>query len=404
MTIEITMPRLSDTMEEGTLIKWRVKVGDRVANGDVLADIETDKATMELQSFDDGTVARLALEENAVAPVGTLIMEIEEANGDGAASVDASEAAGEATVPGANGDAADAPRGRVSPVARRIAEEHGVDLAGITGSGPNGRIIKRDVLAVVEGTPSAPRSSPSPAGSVAAVGSSTTVEITAMRRVIARRLVESKTTIPHFTVTMTVDAGPLVALRTSINDCLAEQETRLSVNDFVLRSCALSLRRHPTVNASWSEASILVHDQINIGVAVALPMPPEGAGGLVVPVIREADTKGLRQLNEETTSLAHRARSQGLSSEEMSGGTFTVSNLGMYGVDHFEAIINPPEAAILAVGAVEPRPVVRDGTLVAGHTMTCTLSADHRVVDGAIAAAFLASVRKLLETPEAMLV
>lgn len=225
-----------------------------------------------------------------------------------------------------------------------------------------------------------------------------------MRRTIARRLVESKTTIPHFTVTMTVDAGPLMGLRAAINERLADEQVRLSVNDFVLRACAVALRRHPTINASWSEASIRIHDQVNIGVAVALPPPPEGAGGLVVPVIRAADTKGLRQLNAETVALASKARSLGLSAEEMSGGTFTVSNLGMYGVDHFEAIINPPEAAILAVGAAEARPVVRDGGIVAGRTMTCTLSADHRIVDGAIAAAFLATVRELLDVPEAMLV
>lgn len=402
MTIEITMPRLSDTMEEGTLIKWRVKVGDRVANGDILADIETDKATMELQSFDDGTVARLALEENQVAPVGKLIMELDEA---GAAEGDDASAVPALSDPSPQADPAEsaAPEGlrlRVSPVARRLAEEHGIDLAGITGSGPGGRIIKRDVLAVAD-----PETAPGPSPAVSAPsGAGQSVEITAMRRTIARRLVESKTTIPHFTVTVTVDASELVTVRATINQRLADKHVRVSLNDFVMRACAVALRDHPGVNASWTDEAIRLHETVDLGLAVALPGPPEGSGGLVVPVIRQADTLTVRQIGVETRRLAEKARVQGLSAEDMSGGTFTVSNLGMFGVDHFEAIINPPEAAILAVGAAASVPVVRDGAVVPGHAMSCTLSADHRVVDGAVAAAFLATLREFLEAPELILV
>ncbi len=419
MSIEITMPRLSDTMEEGTLIKWYVKVGDKVSSGDVLADIETDKATMELQSYDDGTVTELTLAESQSAPVGRRILVLGE-SGDGAAPVAA--AAGPApgpqsrstaavaspppTVP-ARIDRASPPAGRVriSPVARKLVEENGLDPATITGSGPDGRIVKRDVLAVLGTAKRAAPATVTPIAAPAVRPQTATVAISSMRRTIARRLVESKTSIPHFTVTVSIDMDALLGLRETTNGQLESQGVKLSVNDFIVRGAALALMDHPVVNASWTDAGIEIYGSAHVGVAVALPTTPEGGGGgLVVPVIRDAQQKGLRQINQETLVLAARARQGELKADEMSGGTFTVSNLGMFGVDHFEAIINPPQAAILAVGAAKGKPVVRDGRIIVGHEMTCTLSADHRVIDGAIAAAFLGTVKGLLENPAVMMV
>ncbi len=451
MPIEITMPRLSDTMEEGTLIKWRVKAGDNVKSGDVLADVETDKATMELQSYDDGTVAKLAVEEGQTAPVGKLILLLAEVGesvddalkgvGGGqsaaAASSSASKAqAGTSAVAGGSGPG-DSPnatstatatsggaggsgatggsgRVRVSPVARKMAEEHGLDPATITGSGPDGRVIKRDILAAAQGTaaPGSP-AAPAPAKPLKPVvvqapptslpvGESKTISLSNMRKTIARRLVESKTTIPHFTVTVAVDMDPLMEMRTSLNAYLESQGTKLSVNDFIVRGSAMALQRHPMVNSSWTDAGIQQHGAISVGVAIALPA--DKGGGLVVATIRDTLNKSLRQISTETRTLAKKARTQGLSLEEMSDGTFTISNLGMFGVEHFEAIINPPQAAILAVGAANEKPVARDGKVTLGHEMTATLSADHRIIDGAMAAEFLVTLKQLLENPAVMMV
>ena len=453
MAIKITMPRLSDTMEEGTLIKWNVKVGDKVESGDVLADVETDKATMELQSFDDGVVARLAAEEGQSLPVGGLIAvlaeegesvdeasrgdegggsaETEPPQGEGALQGESSSVTSAATSTLATTTAAtaespptvSAARIRISPVARKIADEHGVDFGAIIGTGPGGRIIKRDVLAAIQSPPSAaatyadepnqgaqaaqaPAAAPvSPAAAPItppAALESKTVTLTNMRKTVARRLVESKTTVPHFTVTVTVNMDPLLQLRTSVNAALESEGVKLSVNDFIVRAAAVAIARHPQVNASWVGDSIQQHGQINVGVAVALP--DEKGGGLVVPTIRDAANLPLRQISAQTRALAKKAREQGLTLEEMSDGTFTVSNLGMLGVDHFEAIINPPQAAILAVGAAVEKPVVRGGEIIIGREMTCTLSADHRVIDGAVAATYLQTLRTLLESPAAALV
>ncbi len=447
MAIEITMPRLSDTMEEGTLIKWNVKVGDKVESGDTLADVETDKATMELQSFDDGVVAKLAAEEGQSLPVGGLIAVLAEEGEsvDEAASDDGS--GGSAQMQPPRGD--DAPSGessspatttpavttvataespptvsaarvRISPVARKIADEHGVDFSAIIGTGPGGRIIKRDVLAAIQSPSSAAADVPDQAAQAAEAPTAApvspgsapitpppaletkTVALTNMRKTVARRLVESKTTIPHFTVTVTVNMDPLLQLRASVNAALESEGVKLSVNDFIVRAAAVAIARHPQVNASWVGDSIQQHGQINVGVAVALP--DEKGGGLVVPTIRDAANLPLRQISAKTRALAKKARGQGLTLEEMSDGTFTVSNLGMLGVDHFEAIINPPQAAILAVGAAVEKPVVRDGEITIGHEMTCTLSADHRVIDGAVAATYLQTLKTLLESPAAALV
>ena len=447
MPIEITMPRLSDTMEEGTLIKWRVRVGDKVANGDVLADVETDKATMELQSYDDGIVALLKVEEGQSAPVGKLILllaeegesveEAVQAVGDGSSQPDAKQPESDqkpstqvSDAPQDSTEAANAAQGsvstatgqplRVSPLARKLAQEHGIDLASLEGSGPDGRIIKRDVLAAQAGSrpdqtaaapptiPDAPRATTTSLMESAQSLEAKTIPISNMRRTIARRLVESKTTIPHFTTTMSIDMDPLLGLRSTLNEQLAasagegQAVVKLSVNDFIVRASAMALIRHPEVNSTWGDEGIRQHGAVNVGVAVALPQ--ERGGGLVVPTIRHAHLKGLRQISSETRTLAKKARDQGLTVEEMSDGTFTVSNLGMYGVDHFEAIINPPQAAILAVGAAIEKPVARDGQVSISPVMAATLSADHRVVDGATAAQWLATLRQLLENPAVLLV
>lgn len=427
MPIEITMPRLSDTMEEGTLIKWRVKVGDRVKNGDVLADVETDKATMELQSYDDGTVAKLAVQEGQTTPVGKLILllaqddePVEEAlgaSGDDAGGRWSPQPPGDDTVAAGGPQAvavATPPVGggrvRVSPVAQKMAQEHGVDLASIRGSGPDGRIIKRDIQSAVgvAGPVAAPPPAVAPA-MAASVGpgarvpaQSTTIPVSNMRKTIARRLVESKTTVPHFTVTVSVDVAPLLELRATLNTQLEPQGIKLSVNDFLVRAAALSLVEHPLVNSSWTETGILQHGVVHVGVAVALPV--QKGGGLVVATIRDTNRKGVRQISAETRALAQKARDRGLSLEEMADGTFTISNLGMFQVEHFEAIINPPQAAILAVGGAVQKPVVRDGQIVVGRELTLTLSADHRVIDGMMAAEFLQTLRRMLENPAALLV
>ncbi len=450
MPISIPMPRLSDTMEEGTLVKWHVKVGDAVKSGAHLADVETDKATMELQAFDDGTVAKLFTQEGGTVAVGAPILILAEAGedvdevgkssgSDPAPAEAASTAASSTESKTARTDTAEKPqpesnreaasgskstgRVRVSPLARKIAEEHDLDLSHIQGSGPDGRIIKRDVLEAVEGgTTSAPATrdttpdkpvKPIEAARGTSQGEarltktpgpleSKTHSLTGMRKTIARRLVESKTTIPHFQTTMSIDMDELMGLRTTLNKQLEKQGVKLSVNDFIVRAAALACVEHPIVNSSWAGDSIQQHGTVNIGIAVALPAGK--GGGLVVPVIRDAHERGLRSISDRTRQLAKKAREAGLSTDEMSDGTFTISNLGMFGVSQFNAIINPPQAAILAVGAAIEQPVVRNGTIEVGHVMNATLSADHRVIDGAIAAEYLVSFKRLIENPATLLV
>ncbi len=443
MPIRIEMPRLSDTMEEGTLLKWRVKVGDKVTANDVVADIETDKATMELQVFDAGTVAKLVADEGSTMKIGSVILllakageSIEEAaaaagsadektaaapekkatkaagctdrpGGDAPPEADAATAVME--PPAATGAKPQAAAGdrriRVSPLARKMAADAKVELGELTGSGPDGRIIRKDIEAAVASGAARKSGAARSTGPVMAPSApleSKLVAITNMRKTIAKRLVESKQTIPHFTVTMTVDLQPLSSLRATINRQLESQGVKLSVNDFIVRATAVALTRHPVVNSSWTADGIQYHGEVNIGVAVALP--EEKGGGLVVPTLRNADAISLRTISGETKKLAKKARETGLSIGEMSDGTFTISNLGMFGVDHFTAIINPPQAAILAVGAGIEKPVVRDGKIVIGQEMTLTLSADHRVVDGATAAQFLVTLKGLIESPASMLV
>ena len=438
MPIIVEMPRMSDTMEEGTLIKWLCKEGDAVSAGDVLADIETDKATQELAAFDDGTVAKLVVEEGATLEVGSAILILAEED---ESVEDAIAAAGDLTAAGsssnesvqtsaAGGDSdsssatatavAQAPvaapvpthtgRVLVSPLARKMAEDQGLDLNAITGTGPGGRIIKRDILAAGSGsTPSAPTASApiTASASTGIVPQSVSLEakmipVNNMRKTIARRLSESKTTIPHFAVTVSVNLDPLLELRAQVNPTLEARGTKLSVNDFLVRATALALVQHPVINSSWTDQGGQQPSTVNIGVAVALP--EEKGGGLVVPTLRDAHNLPLPTISSETKRLAKKARDAGLSIEDMSDGTFTISNLGMFGVDHFEAIINPPQGAILAIGAGMKKPVVRDGEIVVGTEMTLTLSSDHRVIDGAAAAIFLQTLKDLVERPGALLV
>ena len=449
MPINITMPRLSDTMEQGTVVKWHVNQGDSVSPGDVIADIETDKATMELEAFDEGTVAALAIEEGQTINVGETIVVLAEEGEDAdeaakSLSTSSGSSKSESAAASASGSDTSAPsnaggstavaeppqtssestdRVFASPLARKIAEEHNIDLSGISGTGPSGRIVKKDVEAALSAgsapaaassapAPSAPSTAPAPAPMMPAVGAtleSKNVPLNNMRSTIAKRLVESKTTIPHYQVTVSARMDALLALREELNEQLSTQGVKLSVNDFLVRACAIAMHQHPFINSSWNPQgpSIDLHGHVNVGVAVALP--EEKGGGLVVASINNGDQIGLRQISAETKRLAKKARDKGLSPQELSGSTFTISNLGMFGVDHFTAIVNPPNAAILAVGRSIEKPFVEyddDGTpeLVIGHEMSMTISSDHRIIDGAMAAAYLNTVKGLLESPASLLV
>ena len=443
MPINVTMPRLSDTMEQGTVVKWHVKVGDKVTSGQVIADIETDKATMEQAAFDDGTIASLVCPEGKQVKVGEVIAVLAEegesvsaaASGAAPAAPRASAPAAPAATPAAAGRTIvadvkavpveiDGERTRVSPVARRMAEEMGVDLSQVKGSGPGGRVIKRDIVLAAENRSAAapvarPAAASAATGLVAAAPSvsaapapqagalvhglqSIEVPVSTMRGVIAKRLVESKQQIPHYQVTMKFSMDSILALRGSLNEQLSAMEVKLSVNDFIIRACALAMAKNPFFNASWAGDRILVHQQVNVGVAIALP--EEKGGGLVVGVVKDANLKSLRQISGEVRSLGEKARTKGLSMEEMSGATFTISNLGMFGVDNFTAIINPPNSAILACGAAIEQPVVRNHQLVVGWEMAATLSLDHRVIDGAMAAKYLQSLKQFVEAPTLLLV
>lgn len=456
MPIELTMPRLSDTMQQGTVVKWNVKEGQKVKAGDVIADIETDKATMELPTYEDGTVAKLVVPAGQAVAVGTLILVMASAGEDvNAVKANAGQRAGSvgdrtaaaagvgatkppladargssatATLEPPTPNGAHAPGARVfaSPLAKKIAAESGVDLSRVQGSGPSGRIIRKDVEHMVASGAPARAAAASPGAATVGVQrpaalpqasaalSTRLIPLSNMRRIIAQRLVESKTTIPHYQVTVDVDMEPLVSLRQQLNDQLASQGVKLSVNDFLVRACALAMHQHPYVNARWVnqqakhgqiEPAIEYIAEVNVGVAIALPVQPDGSGGgLVVATLRHADQIGLRQISAQTKQLSEKARAKGLAPNEMSDSTFTISNLGMFGVSHFTAIINPPNVAILAVGAAIDKPVVKDGKVVPGKVMSMTMSSDHRVVDGAMAAQYLATVRELLEKPASLLV
>jgi len=440
MPITITMPALSPTMTEGTLARWLVKEGDTVQSGDVIAEIETDKATMEVEAVDEGTMARLLVTEGAEnvavnSPIAVLLEEGEEASaldgyapaaaGPAAAPVEAAPApAAAAAAPAA--DAAPPPAappapaatpsgggngqgGRLfaSPLARRMAAQAGLDLARLNGSGPNGRIVKADIEAALQsGAGAAPAVAPAAAPAAAApVVSAVPAELeapfelqklTTMRKTIARRMTESKQTVPHFYLTLDCEVDALLALRRELNE-RADGAYKLSVNDLVIKAAAVALGRVPTANAAFSDGGIKYYQRADISVAVATER------GLITPVVRGADHKGLQAISTEMRELVAKAQDGKLMPEDYQGGTFSVSNLGMYGIRHFEAVINTPQACILAVGAAEQRPVVKDGSLAVATVMSCTLSVDHRAVDGAVGAEYLAAFKRLIEDPMTML-
>ena len=412
MAKDILMPLLSPSMTDGTVVKWIKKEGDAVKSGDVLAEVETDKATMDLEAFDSGILRKILITEGTKVPVQTRIGIIgtkDEAIDVSAPAAPAAPAEAKATpaaakeeaktpAPAAPTTTTAAPSGgrvKASPLAKKVAAEKGVALATLTGTGPGGRIVKKDVLnAPANGhAPSGGSSSIYARGPIAKQGST---KLTTMRSVIAKRLLESKTTIPHFYLEIEVDAKPLLDLRAQLNDVLGKLQppVKLSLNDFVLKAAAEAVRRVPAVNASFEGDSIRQFPDVQLSFAVAI------AEGLITPIIKEAQNKSLIQISGEAKALAVKAKEGKLKPEEFQGGTFTVSNLGMLGIDSFSAIINPPQAAILAVGNIVKKPVVgANDEIVVGHRQSITLSCDHRVVDGAVGAAFLAELRALLERP-----
>lgn len=395
---EITMPRLSDTMEEGVIISWHKQVGEQVTTGELLLEIETDKATMELEAYDDGVLERILVAEGERVPIGTPIGMI----GDGSGTAEPeprSQAAPDSAPPVAEPAAVPVPAPRTedkpkaSPLARKVARENGVDLTTVTGSGPNGRIIRADVEAA-PADPAAPAPARHAASAPAVTGDVEEIPLTTVQRVAAKRLTESKQQAPHFYLTSAIDVTDLLEFRATLNETLqAAGGKKVSVNDLIVRAVATALRANPTVNVSFAGDKLLRHKRINLGVAVAIP------AGLVVPVIHDADRKGVSEIAGETREKAERARDGKLRADEMSGGTFTISNLGMYGIEQFAAVINPPEAAILAVGATTDEVRVVDGEFTARKIMRVTLSADHRAVDGATGAVFLQQLTDLLEHP-----
>jgi len=411
MAKDILMPLLSPSMTEGTLLKWLKKEGDPVKSGEVIAEVETDKATMDLEAFDSGILRKILIQEGAKVPVqsrigiiGTKDEKIDEsapAPATPAAPAEA-KAAPAAAAPSPAATAEAAPSGgrvKASPLAKKVAAEKGVALATLSGSGPGGRIVKQDVLtAPANGrAQSGGGSSIYASGPIAKEGST---KLTTMRAVIAKRLLESKTTIPHFYLEIEVDAKPLLDLRAQLNESLGKLKppVKLSLNDFVLKAAAEAVRRVPAVNASFEGDSIRQFPDVQLSFAVAI------AEGLITPIIREAQNKSLIQISGEAKALAAKAKEGKLKPEEFQGGTFTVSNLGMLGIDRFSAIINPPQAAILAVGNIVKKPVVgANDEIVAGHRQSITLSCDHRVVDGAVGAAYLKELRELIEKPALLL-
>ena len=419
MAKDILMPLLSPSMTEGTLVKWIKKEGDAVKSGDVLAEVETDKATMDLEAFDSGILRKILVAEGERVPINSRIgiigtkdekIDVSAPAPEPAKAVAAQEATPKAepassptaksAAPVTEAKAASSSGGRVkaSPLAKKIAVEKQVDLSRLTGTGPGGRIVKFDVLnAPANGHQAGGGSSIYARGPVAKEGST---KLTTMRSVIAKRLLESKTQIPHFYLEIAIDAKPLLELRAQLNDTLGKLKppVKLSLNDFVLKAAAEAVRRVPAVNASFEGDSVRQFADVQLSFAVAI------AEGLITPIIREAQNKSIIEISAEAKALAAKAKEGKLKPEEFQGGTFTVSNLGMLGIDSFSAIINPPQAAILAVGNIVKQPVVdANDNIVVGHRQSITLSCDHRVVDGAVGAAYLKELRELLEKPALLL-
>ncbi len=411
MAIYIEMPKLSDTMTEGTLLKWLKKEGDKVESGDAIAEVETDKATMEMEAFDDGI-----LHKHLVAPgekvtiggkIALLLQKGEKPPADGEPLPETARAAAAkadtTAPPPAEKGAKAAPaattsgsRVKASPLAKKIATSKGVELSGVSGSGPGGRIVAKDVEGAKGG---ATKSAPAAIAATPAGEGDQRLPLSGMRRIIAERLLASKTTIPHFYLQIEVDAAPLMKARAELNAVTeASGGPKFTVNDFVLKAVVSAAVKVPAVNASFAGDAIIQYGSVNLSVAVAVEE------GLVTPVIRDAQKKSLREISESVKDLATRARGKKLKPEEYAGGTITVSNLGAYGIESFSAIINPPQAMILAVGAIVKKPVVNhEEQIVVGQRMSIGLSADHRVVDGAVGATYLAELRKLIENPTLML-
>lgn len=411
---DITMPKLSDTMLEGTLVKWLKKVGDKIEVGDVIAEVETDKATMEMEAFEDGVLAEIVIPEGGVVKVGEKIAALDGGSSKAPAkSASKKETPAPAvaapapsslspTAPKPRAAAADGARVKASPLAKKIAAERGVDLGAVVGTGPGGRIVAADVPE--KGAASAPSAPPAsrasaPAIPVISTASDKRTALSGMRRTIAERLLASKTQIPHFYLSLEIDAGPLARLRKDINAAAEATNTpKVTVNDFVLLATARAAAAHPAVNSAFAGDAIVEFASVQLSVAIAVE------DGLITPVIRDAQKLSLREISAAVKDLAVRARAKKLKPEEYQGGTITVSNLGAYGVESFYAIINPPQAAILAVGAIVKKPVVNaQDQVVVGQRMTIALSGDHRVVDGAAGAEFLATLRKSLESPASLL-
>ncbi len=413
----VTMPKLSDTMLEGTLVKWRKKKGDKVEVGDILAEVETDKATMEMESFDDGTISELYVEEGAVIKVGDQIALIlgEGETADSTAKTKPAAAEKKTSspatpvAPAAKTPAAPAPRtaapatsgrSKASPLARKIAAARGVNLSAITGTGPAGRIVKKDVESAPAGGGGASVSStPAIRAARGIAGEEKSIPLTGMRKTIAERLLASKTQIPHFYLSVSMDGGPLMALRKELN-AMAEKDgaQKLTVNDFILLAAARAAAEVPKINAAYDGDAIIEYAEVNLAVAVAIE------DGLITPVIKKANTLTLREISAQMKELAAKARGKKLKPEEYQGGTITLSSLGAYGIDSFLAIINPPQSFILGIGAITKQPVVTEHDQIAiGHRMIISASGDHRVVDGAVAAEYMNALRRLVEKPALLL-
>ena len=414
MSVQVLMPALSPTMTDGKLATWHKNEGDSVESGDVLCEIETDKATMEVEAIDEGTLGKIIVPAGTEgvlvnAPIAVILEEGESAADipDIAAApvpVDTPTEGRVTEVNNTEGNVTEVKQkgSRVfaSPLARRIAGQAGLDISALSGSGPNGRIVKSDVEAAIAGGVPTVATVPATAPvAVAGTGGYTEVANSTMRKVIASRLQESKQTVPHFYLTIDCQIDELLAMRKKLNTAAPEGDSgyKISVNDFVVRAVALALRQVPEANATWTETAIRLYNDVDVSVAVATP------NGLITPVVRNASEKGIAIISNEVKDLAGRARDGKLMPEEYQGGCFTISNLGMYGVKDFAAIINPPQSCILAVGAGEQRPVVKDGALAVATVMTCTLSVDHRSVDGAVGAQFLAAFKRMIEEPLTMM-
>lgn len=410
MPIDILMPALSPTMEEGVLAKWHVKVGDVIKSGDILAEIETDKATMEIEAVDEGAVLEILIPDGTSGvKVNAVIARIEGEGGMTAPAPSASPIATPATIVAAPSPvsapvAKSGTRIFASPLARRIAEQNGVDLSAITGTGPNGRIIKADVegvkgsakpapAAIVSAPATAPKATATIANMPYSAGSYDVVPLDGMRRTIAKRLTESFRDVPHFPLNVDIEIDKLLDVRKQLNAQAEALGGKISVNDLIIKAVALALKAVPEANASFSDEGILMHHHADIAVAVAID------GGLITPIVRNAELKGILQISNEVKELAAKAKNRKLLPEEFTGGTFSISNLGMFGIKSFASIINEPQGCILSVGAGEQRPVVKNGALAIANVMSVTLTCDHRVVDGAIGAKFITTFKGFLENP-----